>query len=168
MASYRYTAAAAAQDHIDAREFSVLFRCGRRSCHTRRAELAQTRQHLLGEQGDVGNRVGVVEEAALAEHQQVAEAADAVVERLDLVVHIVGRTGETGAALDQLLDRRGPLVDRVAVAVAHKATALAAGSTRPLRSPPQGPISAHRNFADEGPRHDRTPSAAAPDNRGLP
>src|SRR5882762_10838175 len=101
-----------------------LLRCGRVSCHTRRAELAQTRQHLLGEQGDVGDRVGVVEEAALSKHQQVAEAADAVMERLDLVVHVVGRAGETGAALDQLLDRRGPLVDRIAVAVSHETAAL--------------------------------------------
>src|ERR1700730_13401800 len=40
-----------------------------------RIELAQPWQDLLGEQGDVGDRVGVVEEAALPEHQQVAEAA---------------------------------------------------------------------------------------------
>src|SRR6266699_1000262 len=68
--------------------------------------------------------------ATLSKHQQVAEAADAVVERLDLVVHISGRTGEAGAALDQLLDRRRPLVDRIAVAVADKAATLAAGFER--------------------------------------
>src|SRR5678816_70280 len=61
-----------------------------------------------------GRRLGnplISREAGRAEHQQVAEAADAVVQRLDLVVHVVGRAGETGAALDQLFDRRGALVD---------------------------------------------------------
>src|ERR1700731_1101795 len=62
----------------------------------------------------------MVEEAALAEHQEIAEAADTVAERLDLVVHVIRRTGEAGTALEQLLDRRGPLVDRVAVAVAER------------------------------------------------
>ena len=41
-------------------------------------ELAQARQHFLGEQRDVGDRIRVVEKAALPEHQQIAEAADAV------------------------------------------------------------------------------------------
>src|ERR1700730_8232275 len=86
-----------------------------------RIELAQPWQDVLGEQGDGGDRVGVVEEAALPEHQKVAEAADAVVERLDLVVYVVGRTGKAGAALNQLLDRRAPLVDRIALAVADEA-----------------------------------------------
>src|ERR1700732_5075136 len=69
----------------------------------------------------------MVEEAALAEHQGIAEAADTVAERLDLVVHVIRRTGEAGTALEQLLERRGPLVDRVAVAVPNKAAALSAG-----------------------------------------
>ena len=68
----------------------------------------------------------MVEEAALAEHQEIAEAADTVAERLDLVVHVIRRTGEAGAALEQLLDRRGPLVNRVSVAVPNKAAALSA------------------------------------------
>src|SRR6202047_1177346 len=68
----------------------------------------------------------MVEEAALAEHQEIAEAADTVAERLDLVVHVIRRTGEAGTALEQLLDRRGPLVDRGAVAVPNKAAALSA------------------------------------------
>src|ERR1700722_16589508 len=93
---------------------------------TRRTEFLQTRQHLLGEQGDVGDGIGMVEKTALAEHQQIAEAADTVMQRLDLVVHVVGRAGEAGAALNELLDRRCPLVDRIAMAVAHKAAALAA------------------------------------------
>src|SRR4051794_34939043 len=90
-----------------------------------RIELAQTWQDLLGEQGDVGDRVGMIEKTALTEHQEIAEAADAVVQRLDLVVHVIGRPGETGAALDQLLDRCRPLIDRIAVAVPYKAAALA-------------------------------------------
>ena len=36
----------------------------------------------------------MVEKTALAEEQQMAEAADAVIERLDLIVDIVGRTGK--------------------------------------------------------------------------
>src|SRR3984893_6036476 len=69
----------------------------------------------------------MVEEAALAEHQEIAEAADTVAEHLDLVVHVIRRTGEAGTALEQLLDRRGPLVDRGGVAVPNKAAALSAG-----------------------------------------
>ena len=92
-----------------------------------RVQFAQPRHDLLGEESDVLDRVGMVEKAALAEHQQVPEPADAVVQRLDLVVDVVGRAGKAGAALDQLLDRRRRLVDRVAVPVADKAAALAAG-----------------------------------------
>src|SRR6202022_3144293 len=42
-------------------------------------------------------------------------------------VHVVGRTGKAGAPLNQLLDRRRPLVDRIALAVADEAAALPAG-----------------------------------------
>src|SRR5947207_1608891 len=54
------------------------------------------------------------------------EAADAVVQRLDLIVHVVGSAGKAGAAFDQLLDRRGGLFDRIAVPVPDKTAALAA------------------------------------------
>jgi hypothetical protein len=50
-------------------KFSALLRCGRLSRHTRRIKFAQSREHLPSKQGDVGDRVGMVEEAALAEHQ---------------------------------------------------------------------------------------------------
>jgi len=42
-------------------------------------------------------------------------------------VHVVGRPGKAGTALNQLLDRRRPLIDRIALAVADKAAALPAG-----------------------------------------
>lgn len=45
-------------------------------------QFRQPRQHLLAEHRQVGDGVGVVEMAALAHHQEVAEAADMVVERL--------------------------------------------------------------------------------------
>src|SRR6516162_6346816 len=89
-------------------------------------ELAQARQDLLGEERNISNRVGVVEKATLAEHQQIAEAADAVAQRLDLIVHVIRRARETGAALDQLIDCRCSLIDRIAVAVPDKAAAPAA------------------------------------------
>ena len=44
--------------------------------------------------------------AALAHHQEVAEAADMVVERLDLLDHIVGRAGEAEAGVDDVFDAR--------------------------------------------------------------
>src|ERR1700756_3004257 len=56
----------------------------------------------------------------------MAEAADTVAKRLDLRVNIIRCSGKTGAALDQLLDRRGGLFDRVAMPVPDEAAALAA------------------------------------------
>src|SRR6516165_9386551 len=55
----------------------------------------------------------------------MAEAADAVAERLDLAVNVIRRAGKAGAALDQLLDRRGCLFDWVAMPVPDKAAAPA-------------------------------------------
>ncbi len=49
---------------------------------TRSPKFRQPRQHLLREQGQVGDGVLVAEVAALAHHQQVAEAADVIVEGL--------------------------------------------------------------------------------------
>src|SRR5258708_35406827 len=56
----------------------------------------------------------------------MAEAADAVVERLDLIVYVVRSAGKAGAALDQLLDRRGGLFNRIAVPIPDEAAAFAA------------------------------------------
>src|ERR1700680_2063015 len=56
----------------------------------------------------------------------MAEAADAVAEGFDLIVTVVRCAGETGAALDQLLDRRGGLFDRIAVPIPDEAATLAA------------------------------------------
>src|ERR1700747_1289905 len=64
-----------------------------------RIEFAQARHDLLRKECDVRDRIFMVQETALAKHQQMAEAADAVAERFDLVVHIVRRTRKTGAAL---------------------------------------------------------------------
>ncbi len=69
----------------------------------------------------------MVEEPALAEHQQMSEAADAVVERLYLGIYVIRCPGKAGAALDQLLDRRGGLLDRIAVPIPDEAAALASG-----------------------------------------
>src|SRR6516225_11770746 len=55
----------------------------------------------------------------------MAEAADAVTERLDLAVNVIRRAGKAGAALDQLLDRSGCLFDWVAMPVPDKAAAPA-------------------------------------------
>jgi hypothetical protein len=46
------------------------------------------------------------------------------VQHLDLIVYVIWCAGEAGAALDQLLDRRRPLVDRIAVSVPDKAADL--------------------------------------------
>src|SRR5205085_4376347 len=54
------------------------------------------------------------------------EAADNVAERLDLIVYVVRCAGKAGAALDQLLNRRGGLFDRIAVPIPDEAAALAA------------------------------------------
>src|SRR5438477_6178224 len=89
-------------------------------------ELAQPWQHFFCKQRDVGDRVFMVEETALAEHQQVAKPADTVAERLDLVVHVIRCAGEAGTALDQLLYRGGGLFDRIAVPIPDEAAALAA------------------------------------------
>jgi hypothetical protein len=68
------------------------------------AASSSRRRGITGEQRDVGDGVGMVEKAALAEHQQIAEAADRIVQRLDLLVDVVRIAGKAGAALDQLLD----------------------------------------------------------------
>jgi len=91
-----------------------------------RVESGQARQDFFREQRDVGDRIGMVEKAALAEHQQVAKAANRLVQRLDLCEDVIGVAGGTGAAVDQLLDRRGRLVDRVAVPIADEAASLPA------------------------------------------
>src|SRR6266851_9042554 len=96
----------------------VLLRRCRGSLLRFRIELAQPRHDLFPEQCYVRYRIGVVEKAPLAEEQQVAKAADPVVERLDLVVDVVGRPGKAGGALHQLLEGGGGVFDRVAVAVA--------------------------------------------------
>src|SRR6266852_5594785 len=105
----------------------VLLRRCRGSFLLFRVELAQPRHNLFPEQCYVRDRIGVIEKAALAEEQQMAKAADPVVERLDLVVDVIGRPGKTGGALHQLLEGRGGVFDRVAVAVADKPAALTAG-----------------------------------------
>src|SRR5271166_2428465 len=69
-----------------------------------RIEFPQTRHDLLRKERDIGDGIFMVQEAALAKHQQMAKAADAVAERLDLIVYVVRRTRKAGAALDQLLD----------------------------------------------------------------
>ena len=79
-----------------------LLRGGHRGLLRFRVELAQPRHDLLPEQGDVRDRIGMVEETALAEEQQMAKPADPVVERLDLAVDVVGRPGKAGGALHQL------------------------------------------------------------------
>src|SRR5215472_1140894 len=68
----------------------------------------------------------MVQETALAEHQQMTEAANAVAECLDLIVDVIRCAGKAGAAFDQLLDRSSRLFDRIAVPVPDKAAALAA------------------------------------------
>jgi hypothetical protein len=83
------------------------------------------RHDLLREQRDVGDRVLMVQEAALTKEQEMAEAPDAVIQILDLVVDIVGRAGKAGGTFHQLIERRGRVVHGVAVAVAHEAAALA-------------------------------------------
>ena len=60
----------------------------------------------------------------MAKHQQMAEAADAVAEHLDLIVHVVRCAGKASAAFDQLFDRRGGLLDRIAVPIPDEAAAL--------------------------------------------
>ena len=69
-----------------------------------RIEFSQSRHHFLCKEGNVRDGVFVFQETALAKHQQMAEAADAVAERLDLLVHLIRCAGKAGAALDQLLD----------------------------------------------------------------
>ena len=59
----------------------------------------------------------VVEEAALAEEQDMPDAAHAVVEVLDLVVDVVRRAGEDRVGVHQLLHRCGLLVDLLALAI---------------------------------------------------
>ena len=54
--------------------------------------------------------------ATLAHRQEVAEAADIVVKRLDLLDHHVGRAGEADAGVDELLDTRPIWVDLPATA----------------------------------------------------
>src|ERR1700721_2352384 len=49
-----------------------------------RIEFAQSRQDFLCEQRDVRDGILVIQETALAEHQQMAKAADAIAEPLDL------------------------------------------------------------------------------------
>ena len=66
----------------------------------------------------------MVEETALAEHQQMAKPAETVAKRFDLIVHVVRGTRKTGAALDQLLDRCRGLLDRIAVPISDEAAAL--------------------------------------------
>src|SRR5215471_9110366 len=56
----------------------------------------------------------------------MAEAADAVAKRLDLIANIIRCAGKAGPAFDQLLDRRCGLFDRIAVSVPDEAAALAA------------------------------------------
>ena len=54
------------------------------------------------------------------------EAADNVAERLDLIVYVVRCAGKAGAALDQLLNRRGGLFDGVAMPIPDEAAAFGA------------------------------------------
>src|SRR5271165_6576228 len=90
-----------------------------------RIELAQARHDFLREEHDVRDRIFMVQETALAKHQQMAKAADVVAECLYLIVHVVWCAGKAGAALDQLLDRRGGLFDRIAMPISDEAAALA-------------------------------------------
>jgi hypothetical protein len=83
----------------DAFNFNLL--CGN-SLPRLRIEFAQTRHDLLRKERDVRDRIFMVQEAALAKHQQMAEAADAVAECFDLIVNVVRRAGKAGAALYQI------------------------------------------------------------------
>src|SRR5438105_11449751 len=69
-------------------------------------EFAQARHDFLRKERDVRDRIFVIQKPALAEHQQVAEAADTVAQCLDLIVNIIRGAGKARTALDQLLDRR--------------------------------------------------------------
>src|SRR3954470_19381323 len=61
-------------------------------------------QYLPAEHCQVGNGVFVADRAALAHHQEVAEAADMGVEGFDLVEHVVGGAGEDEAGVDRVFD----------------------------------------------------------------
>src|SRR3984893_672319 len=85
------------------------------------AELGKTRQDLLAEQCQVIDRVVVSDVATLAHHQEVAEAADVAVKRLDLLDHRVRRAREADAGVDKLLDARPVWVDLPAIAQRYAA-----------------------------------------------
>ena len=84
-------------------------------------KLGKTRQDLLAEQSQVVDRVVVSDVATLAHHQEVAEAADMAVKRLDLLDHHVGRACEADASVDEFLDARPVRVDPPAVAQRYAA-----------------------------------------------
>ena len=69
------------------------------------------------EQPDVVRGVLVTEVAALAEEQQVPDAAHPGGEIADLAEHIVRRAGEHGVGVHELLHRRAAVVDHVALPV---------------------------------------------------
>src|SRR6516162_7351851 len=70
-------------------------------------ELAQARHDLPCKEGDVRDRILVVQEAPLTKEQEMAKAPDAIVQLLDLVVDIVGRAGKAGGAFHQLIECGG-------------------------------------------------------------
>ena len=69
------------------------------------------------EQCDVLHRVLVAEEAALAEEQQVSDAAHADIEIPDLIEHVVRCAGEHRVGVHELLHRCLAMIDHVALTV---------------------------------------------------
>ena len=57
--------------------------------------LLEARIDLARERPDAVDGVVVLEEARLAHDEEMAEAADMVIELLDLLIHLVGRAGRT-------------------------------------------------------------------------
>src|SRR5437588_6996401 len=106
------TSAASAMARIARRASGRLLRCGPR--------LLQPRQDLLRDERDLVDRFLVREMAGVAGHEEVAQAADAVDEFLQLAGHVVGRANKHDARFDEVLDRAVLRVDELAVA-GHRA-----------------------------------------------
>ena len=79
------------------------------------AEPGDPWQDFLAEHGQVVDRVLMRDVPALCHHEEMAEAADVVVERLHLLEDVVRCAGEGDASLDELVDRRFIYVDLLAV-----------------------------------------------------
>src|ERR1700736_3952455 len=79
-------------------------------------EIHNPGQYLLAEERQVGDGLVMVQQTALPHHQQMAEAADMVVEGAQLAEDVVGRAGEDEASVDRVLDGHCARVDVAAVA----------------------------------------------------